>query len=123
MAAGDPPERPGGGIEAPKLVHRPAQGLPIDQGDEDPGIIGALEGTQHAFDNPHRIEPHGVGLVQSPDVKREAWWSCVAAHQAPPGTSPRASMTLTCAATMRQPCANRTQVCIWRPTWPARVWR
>ena len=29
-----------------------------------------------------------------------------------------ASMTLTCAATMRQPCGNRTQVCIVRPTLP-----
>src|SRR5271166_7043017 len=29
-----------------------------------------------------------------------------------------AAITLTCAATTRQPCEVRTQVCICRPTWP-----
>ena len=36
---------------------------------------------------------------------------------------PSASIMLTCAAAMRQPSANRTQVCIWRPTLPGEAAR
>ena len=32
-------------------------------------------------------------------------------------------ITLTCAATTRQPSAKRTQVCIWRPTLPTMLGR
>jgi hypothetical protein len=40
------------------------------------------------------------------------------------GDTPHVSaITLTCAATMRQPCGKRTQVCIWRPTFPDMVGR
>ena len=35
----------------------------------------------------------------------------------------RPSIMLTCAATIRQPSANRTQVCIWRPILPGEAAR
>src|SRR5687768_15836281 len=37
--------------------------------------------------------------------------------------SDASSSRLTCAATTFQPLGNRTQVCIWRPTLPGKVFR